>query len=55
MELTNQTTCPRCSQKKDFTIIDLLPMIPFENNKMKCLRCGKFWNLPEGFEHGNRT
>lgn len=53
MELTNQMTCPKCSQRQDFTIVDLLPMIPLENNKMKCVRCGKFWDLPEGFEHGN--
>jgi len=51
MEITNQTTCPKCSQREDFTIIDLLPMTPIENNKMRCQRCGKVWNLPEGFEN----
>lgn len=57
MELTNQTICPKCSQREDFTTIDLLPMkmifFPYLNKyKMKCLRCGKAWDLPEGF-NGN--
>ena len=52
MELKNYENCPKCSQREDFTIIDLLPMIPFENNKMKCVRCGKNWDLPEGYDNG---
>lgn len=55
MELTNQTTCPKCSQNSSFNIDNLRPMklvwAEYESEqifRMKCPACGSTWNFPKG-------